>query len=84
MCDCIERINRNLSELGATRLHVPIRVVWEHKTADGSVVPTTFHADRVGVATDFDSKLKKRGEKAIEVVASFCPFCGEKYTGGSR
>jgi hypothetical protein len=47
----------------------------EHNT---SLVTTLFsQPDRVAVETDkIDSK--KRG-KAMRVIASYCPFCGEKY-----
>lgn len=78
-CDCIDAVNKALTAKGATRLYVPIEMVWEHKDAQGNTVPTTMKADRVAVGTILDDLAKKRGEKPLSVIAAFCPFCGEAY-----
>lgn len=68
MCDCLVHTQRLLALLN-TRLITSFCL-----TEDLSVPSDLLEA--VIVATE---KIESRGKKARTVVASFCPFCGERY-----
>lgn len=67
MCDCITSINKKL-ETRNTRVDSSFPFSFEEgKVDEPRVVLSTHRADG------------KRG-KSLTMVASYCPFCGTKYT----
>jgi len=63
MCDCIEEIDKMLSE----------------KNCNSIVEVPMFGPKRAIIRTMVDTP--KRGAKPVAVFATFCPFCGEQYSG---
>ncbi len=63
-CDCIDLVNTELDRKNLNTV-LGIRIFW-----DGS--PT-----RVQLQTFINEK--KRGARAVPVLANYCPFCGKKY-----
>ena len=66
MCDCIELTNKELKKYN-TRLIIPI--LWNSQ----GLKPV----EKVVCATEKDDIKNKR--KAVNIFATYCPFCGEKY-----
>lgn len=67
-CNCIEQINEHLKERKA---EIAQRLMLSNQMSDISVSPPI-------IATQWIGK-KPRGEKLPVIMASYCPFCGEKY-----
>jgi len=69
MCNCIEENDKALEDLNRnTKLDIPFRF---------SQTNGTMKANRVKIAT---CKIdEKNRQKPITLLASYCPFCGEKY-----
>lgn len=67
MCDCIDRVDAKLMADHGAHLDVNINL-------DGG--PTT-----VAIRTRLIEQ--RRGQRPPFIVATFCPFCGEKYEAGS-
>lgn len=69
MCDCIEKTQESLKTLGKnTQLVIPLVI---------NRIKGVPEIDRVVVAT---CKLDDRNkQKPITLLATYCPFCGEKY-----
>jgi hypothetical protein len=66
MCDCIHKTNQSdLAKKYHTRLCYTIPL-------EPGVVPKVI----IGTETTFDAPKRT---KAITLMASYCPFCGEKY-----
>jgi hypothetical protein len=72
MCDCIDKINEALEKQGTnTMLDIPIML---NRTGSDNVLAS---AKRVKIMTcKRDSSNRK---KPMQMFASYCPFCGEKY-----
>ena len=72
MCDCIEKINEALEKQGTnTMLDIPIVL---NRVDTENVLES---AARVKVTTcKRDSSSRKQ---PMQMFASYCPFCGEKY-----
>lgn len=70
-CDCISNTNKDLAEMGATR--IAAKTIFDQT---GS--PPKFRKTGAWVATYLDGSKKPR-EKRFEVYASYCPFCGVAY-----
>ncbi len=68
MCDCVKQINQQLKDKNL-RLEEWL-MLNEKMTNLSACIPihTTF----------VDESKKKRGDKAIPIFPSHCPFCGEK------
>ena len=72
MCDCAKQVNKSLKENDTnTRLDIPMML---------SMSENTVSADRLSVSTCKASSKSRK--KAQRVMASYCPFCGEKYDAG--
>lgn len=72
-CDCIDKINTALSEQETnTMLDIPIAL----NRSDGN--NTLESVKRVKVVTTKRDTSKRK--KPMQMFASYCPFCGEKYT----
>ena len=69
MCDCIEQINRQLAERKA---EITQRLMLSNDLHDLSISPPV-------IATRWTGK-KPRGKNLPILPASYCPFCGEKYS----
>jgi hypothetical protein len=71
MCDCIEKTNQSdLHKKYHTRLCYTVPL-------EQGVVPRVI----VKTETTFDAPKRT---KAISLMASFCPFCGEKYQDAAK
>lgn len=69
MCECIKEINKKLEEAETnSALEIPMML---------NMTENTVRADRTIIVTR-KINTKKRG-KAQRLLATFCPFCGEKY-----
>ena len=64
MCKCIEQVNETLKE---------------HNCAVVSSIHLFNPKKPSMVYLQTAILVKKRGAKPIQLMASFCPFCGEKY-----
>lgn len=73
-CECFARINKQLAERGATRL-VNHMTFTEEK---GDQPSRLDMLDRAQIAVELCAD-KKRGEKPLTLIATFCPFCGVRY-----
>ncbi len=67
MCDCIEQAAQELEGTN-TVLDIPFRI----NLKTGQQLPP-----RLQIATC--KRDSKRREKAAFILATYCPFCGEKY-----
>lgn len=66
MCECISAVNAKLAERN-TRLHEPI-IIFGGPRAEGQLFVETEQVE------------KGRGKaKAVSMLTSYCPFCGEKH-----
>lgn len=67
MCNCIEQINEQLKSQGA---EITQRLMLAQDMGDISVSPPVIETRWIG--------KKPRGKKLPVLLASYCPFCGEK------
>ena len=68
MCDCIEAVNKKLSEKNVnTQIKVPL-LLNSNMSAQGS---------KVQIVTEKENSDVRK--KPISVFSSYCPFCGEQY-----
>ena len=68
MCDCIETVNKKLSEKNLnTRIKVPLLLNSN----------MSLQGEKVQIVTEKEnSDIRK---KPVPVFSSYCPFCGEAY-----
>ena len=68
MCNCVNELNKQLEE---RKTEIVQRIHFDQKTGDLKLSPPV-------IATKWVDK--KPREKSLPVlIATFCPFCGEKY-----
>jgi hypothetical protein len=63
MCDCINRTNKRFAE---------------HKL-NTKLAPAYFPSGRVRLVVATCKVNEKEKGKAMNMIATYCPFCGEKY-----
>jgi hypothetical protein len=63
MCDCIDQMNAELAK----------------KNTQLNVVFSMTTGKTLGVAVDVGPIEKKRNYRRPLIIATFCPFCGERY-----
>lgn len=66
MCDCITKINERLKDENSRLV-----LCWSLTRGLG------LASETVALRTE---KINTRNRKKMGAIASFCPFCGEKYT----
>ncbi len=64
-CDCVERVNTAMADQGQNQ-----QVACSYRTIGGE-----FRAFAI-VETE---KIEPRKKRSPRLIATFCPFCGEKY-----
>jgi len=67
MCDCVKKTNEVLE---SRNLQIEEAILVGDNSLD----------TRIPIHTEFvNESKKKRGQKAISIMANYCPFCGEKF-----
>ena len=66
MCDCVEKINKQLKDHN-TRISTSMTISRDLSTTGVGLQVTTHK---------IDTKIRK---PAMSLLASFCPFCGKKW-----
>ena len=66
MCDCVEKLNEKLKERNTK---ISVSLSWSAENGIGSL------ANPIIVTEKADNANRK---KPVRLLASYCPFCGEK------
>jgi hypothetical protein len=67
MCECVKKTNEVLESKNL-------------QIEEAILVGENSLETRIPIHTEFVSESKKkRGQKAISIMANYCPFCGEKF-----